>query len=215
MKEYDLFAAVGGVDDRFLEELEETPARRLPRHFGLIAVIIALFLTACAAPAVIQTFDKVRSGKRAEEGGGYQIYRYSAGSKTEEEPYFVFSGVSLEVDTAPDAPDTIETRYLPLELLEYCRMEEYSETETELSVMLSMKVPEYDRAYGICYRQYVLPKDGNVQIEGILDSMEWEESTKTYGDVTAMEFHGLASYRNSDGDLLFYNGNWVALILTK
>ena len=85
MKEYDLFAAVGGVDDRFLEELEQTPARRLPRHFGLIAALIALLLTACAAPAVIQSFDKVRSGKRAEEGGGYQIRRYSAGSKTEED----------------------------------------------------------------------------------------------------------------------------------
>lgn len=215
MKEHDLLAAVGGVDDRFLEELEQTPARRLPRHFGLIAALIALLLTACAAPAVIQSFDKVRSGKRAEEGGGYQIRRYSAGSKTEEDSYFVFTGVSLEVDVAPDAPDTIETRYLPLELLEYCRMEEYSETETELSVMLSMKVPEYDRAYGICYRQYVLPKDGNVQIEGILDSLEWEASTKTYGDVTAMEFQGLASYRNSDGDLLLYDGNYLALILTK
>ena len=52
MKEETLFDAIGAVEDRFLKELEEIPVRRLPKHFGLAAALIALLLTAATGIAV-------------------------------------------------------------------------------------------------------------------------------------------------------------------
>ena len=57
MNEQTLFTAIGTVDDAYLLELDQPKVRRLPRHFGLIAAMLALLLTACAAPAILQHFD--------------------------------------------------------------------------------------------------------------------------------------------------------------
>lgn len=215
MNEHDLFAAVGGTEDRFLAELEESRLRRLPRHFGLIAAMLALLLTACAAPVVIRSFDKVTGGDRAETGSGFQITEYSSGSRKSVKSYFVPSGVELEVTVDPEAPQEIEEHFLPLKFLEYCQVESYTDTENEFSLSLSMKVPRYGRAYGIFYRQYVLPEDGHVHLQDILDSKGWERSFQTYGDVNALEFEGHGSYEDSDGGRLLYDGNHVARIYTK
>ena len=56
MDELDIFAAIGGVDEKLLTEAP----RRLPRRWGLIAAVLALaVLTACAAPVVIRSFTAV------------------------------------------------------------------------------------------------------------------------------------------------------------
>lgn len=215
MNEYDIFAAIGGVEDTFLAELEESRIRRLPRHSGLIAAMLALLLTACAAPVVIRSFDKVTGGSRAETGSGFQIVEYSSGSRKPTKSYFVPSGVELEVTVAPEAPQKIEEHFLPLKILEYCEVESYTDAQTEFSLSLSMKVPRFGRAYGIFYRQYVLPADGHVQLQDILDSREWERSFQTYGDINALEFEGNGRYEDSDGSTLLYDGNHVARIYTK
>ena len=71
MDELDIFAAIGGVDEKLLTEAP----RRLPRRWGLIAAVLALaVLTACAAPVVIRSFTAV-SGGVAEQTGKYYEQR--------------------------------------------------------------------------------------------------------------------------------------------
>lgn len=196
MKEYDLFAAIGGVDDRFLEELEQTPARRLPRHFGLIAALIALLLTACAAPAVIRNFAAVQGGTIVESERDLDLeamFRERYGDKVEyvgPSKSYRSRTVSLEVDVSADAPETIEEYWLPAKLLECCNVESWSVSDTALSVELSMDTNKNRRVYSICYQQCVLPKEGEAQMEGILGLGSWEKQEMTYGDVSAVVFYG-------------------------
>lgn len=214
MTEHDLFAAIGQAEDPFLLEIEQVPTRRLPRCFGLIAAMLALVLTACAAPAVIRSFDKLLGGQRAQDGDGYHVIKYTSNREILDS-YFVPTGVDLEVEVAPDAPAEIESYFLPVKLLEYCQVESCTDTEEEFSLSLSMQVPRYGRAYGISYRQCVLPKDGNVHIEWVLDALDWEQSFQVYGDMTVLEFSGSGRYEDADGSTLLYEGNHVAKIYTK
>lgn len=213
MNEETLFEAIGAVENRFLEELEEPTVRHLPKHFGLIAALIALLLTACAAPVVIRSFDKVIDGSPAETGPGFQVYVYENGGLTE--TYFRPSGFDLEVNVSPDAPETIMDHYLPLAFLEHSQIESYSNTEQEFSLSLSMRVPRYGRIYGITYFQRVLPKDGIVYLEGVLDHPEWEQALRTFGETKVLELSGKSSYTDQEGNTILYNGNWIALITTK
>lgn len=213
MMEQELFAAIGGAEDRFLQELEKPRGRRLPRQFGLIAAVIALLLTACAAPAVIRSFDKLLGGNRAESGDGLHIVTFEGGRAVEER--FLPTGIDITVEVSEDAPEKIETHYLPLKLLEYAQVESWSDTDGEFSLSLSMKVPRYGRVYGMFYRQYVLPKDGHIHLENLLDSEEWEQSYQSYADVNALVFSGPGRYQDSEGNLLLYNGNWIVTIYTK
>lgn len=213
MNEETLFEAIGDVENRFLEELEEVPLRRLPKRFGLIAALIALLLTACAAPVVIRNFDKVIDGSPAETGPGFHVYVYENGNLTE--TYFRPSGFDLEVNVSPDAPDKIMEHYLPLAFLEHSQIESYSDTEQEFSLSLSMKIPRYGRVYGITYFQRTLPKDGIAYIEGVLDHPDWEQIMRTFGETKVMEISGKDAYTDADGNTICYNGNWIAQITTK
>ena len=212
MNEETLFEAIGAVENRFLEELEEPPIRHLPKHFGLIAALIALLLTACAAPVVIRTFDKVINGSPSENDQ-YFVHRYENGNLTE--TFYRPSGLDLEVDIAPDAPKKITEHYLPLEFLDHCQIESYSDTEQEFYLSLSMKIPRYGRVYGITYFQRILPKDGIVYIKEALDYPMWEQSLRTFGETKVLEISGKDAYTDADGNTICYNGNWIALITTK
>ena len=197
MKEETLFEAIGAVEDRFLEELDAIPLRRLPKHFGLIAALIALLLTACAAPVVIRTFDKVINGSPSENDQ-YFVHRYENGNLTE--TFYRPSGLDLEVDIAPDAPEKITEHYLPLEFLDHCQIESYSDTEQEFYLSLSMKIPRYGRVYGITYFQRILPKDGIVYIKEALDYPMWEQSLRTFGETKVLEISGKDAYTDADGN---------------
>lgn len=213
MNEHDLFTAIAGAEDDFLLELEQPQVRRLPKHFALIAAMLALILTACAAPVVIRSFDKVQDGAPADNGEGYRFHVYTTQKGvTTESTVFIPSDVDLEVSVDPDAPAVIETHYLPLKLLDYCDIESYTDTEKEFSLGLSMKVPRYGRAYGLFYRQYALPEDGNIILPDIfgVDTHEKEKSFQTYGEVTVLEFSGNSHYEDADGSTLLYDGNKVA-----
>ena len=213
MNEQTLFEAIGAVEDRFLEELEAPPAPHLSKHFVLIAALIALLLTACAAPVVIRSFDKVTSGNRSETGFGYLVHTYENGALTE--TYFLPSGLDLEIEVSPDAPETIMEHYLPLAFLEHSQIESYSDTDQEFSLSLSMKIPRYGRVYGITYFQKILPSDGIVYIEDVLGHREWKQSLRTFGETKVLELSGDSSYTDADGNTICYDGNWIALIYTK
>ena len=213
MKEETLFEAIGAVEDRYLEELEASPVQRLPKHFGLVAALIALLLTACAAPVVIRSFDKVISGSRSETGFGYLVRTYENGALTE--THFLPSGLDLEVEVSPDAPETIMEHYLPLAFLEHSQIESYSDTDQEFSLSLSMKIPRYGRVYGITYFQRILPKDGLVYLEDVMDDDEWRQTMRTFGDTKVMEISGHDAYTDAEGNTICYRGNWIAHITTK
>lgn len=202
MNEHDLFRAIGGTNDVFLQEIDQPPVRRIPKHMGLIAALLALVLTACAAPVVIRSFDKVQSGSRSQDGNGYTIHVYKGGSKTSERVYFTSSDVELEVERNANAPGTIEEYSMPLKLLDYCDVESYTDTGTLFAVSFSMSSTEQEKGCGILYRQYVIPADGTVVAENFLGSEEWEREEKNYGDMKVLEFHGYGALRNTSGNIV-------------
>lgn len=224
-REEALFAAIGGVEDCFLEEMEQHSVRHLPRRFLLVCAILVLLLTACTAPAVLRAFDRLENGSISGNGRGYSIHFYSrtSGSRVwKEEEAFVPSDVELEVSVDPDAPEKIEACYLPLKLLDYCQIESYISTDEEFSLTLSMKVPGNHRAQGIFYRQYPLPKDGHMVIPDIfgpelgfdLAGEELEQKLQTYGDITVLEFSGKLLYKDENGKNIT-RGNTIAYYYTK
>lgn len=199
MNEYDLFDAIGGAEDGFLEELEQCKILRLPKHFGLIAAMLALLLTACAAPVVIRSFDKLQEGSRAETGSGYYYKEYSPGAGAAGEWQFQPTGLEVTVEVDPGAPRVIEEYGLPLEFLEYFQVEICTATDTEFLLGLSIEAQEHGRIYGASYKQYALPEDGKIQIEDVFSAPDvWEQSFRNYGDVEVMEVFGKGAYRNSE-----------------
>lgn len=199
MNEHDLFEAIGGADDAYLQEIDQTNSRRLPRHFGLIAAVLALVLTACAAPVVARSFDKVKRGEivTSPKDYAYISEKDRDGNVTKTATMYHSGSVVLDVAIDEDAPDTVEEYWLPLKLLDYCRAESYTADDTAFSAEFSMDTIKNKRAYGISYRQCVLPKDGHIELDGILGTADgisgagmWEQCEKAYGDVTTLEFTG-------------------------
>lgn len=198
MDEHTLFTAIGNVEDTYLLELEQPKRLHLPKHFGLIAAMLALLLTACAAPAILQHFDALQSG-----GIVNNEYTVTWDELWENpEAHFVDGDyiilhpntVALDVTVAEDAPETLTQPCLPLALLDYTSIETCTQTETSLSLELSAKVPRYGHIRGILYQQHVLPKDGSIEIENFVDAGIMKENMKTYGDISALEIEGSTCY---------------------
>lgn len=209
MKEQELFAAIGTVEVCFLEELEQPKVRRLPRRFGLVAALIALVLTACAAPAVVRNLSVLKEASivRTEEdidleqlhkerhGDSVKIYGPSV--------VYMSETVTMEVETAEQLPQTMETYYLPVKLLEVCRVEDWNVDDTVLRVELSMETTNLRdlrsnpyvyrqpmQVYGLVYQQQLLPEDGKVTSEGVLGIGMWDQHETVYGEIAAVGFDG-------------------------
>lgn len=197
MNNQDLLAAIGHVPEEYLPELEASPVRRLPKRFGLIAATVALLLTACAAPVIARSFDKVESAERSDTGNGCEVYVMVGGSRQWKYDGFRSHDAEVQVSTNPDAPQFLETQYFPTKLLDYCTPEECTISDTSLFMELSMKVPRYGKIYGIQYQQHVIPGDGTVTVPYILgDTRFMEQENRTYADVEALIFCGDITYKN-------------------
>lgn len=209
MKEYQLFEAIDGVEDRFLQELEESPVRHLPRRFGLAAALIALMLTACAAPVVARNLSALKEASivRTEEDIDFeQLHKEQHGGSVEimgPSVLYMSEKVALEVETADELPQTMETYYLPVKLMELCQVENWEVSDTVLTVELSIETknlkdgrpngPVYRQpmqAYGLVYQQQLLPEDGKVESEGVLGKGMWDQMERTFGDISVVEFSG-------------------------
>ena len=59
MNEYDLFDAMGGIDDDLLLRAEHRPVRKIPIRRALIAAaaVMLLAVTAIATPAIREWFS--------------------------------------------------------------------------------------------------------------------------------------------------------------
>lgn len=197
MNNHELFSIIGSVEDAYLLELEQPQRRCLPRHFGLIAALITLLLTACAAPVITRSFDKVESAERSGTGNGCEVYVMVNGSRQWKYDGFRSSDAEVQVTAEPDAPKNLDTQYFPVQLLEYCTPEQCNITDTSLFMELSMKVPRYGKIYGIQYQQHVIPEDGNVIVPYILeDTVFMEQESRVYADVEALVFCGDITYEN-------------------
>lgn len=202
MNEYDLYRAIGDTDEKFLRECEQTSVRRRPRHFAVIAAVVALMLTACAAPAVIRTYDALKNGTITQADKMYP-------------PYNVYD-VEVEIAIFPDAPTSIEEIYLPTGMLEYLDGSSYTLSdwafslrcyagggqETELFFLQNAFSEEERYENSLLVAKYFFHE---VAVPEIVQ--------KTYGDIRAWEYlfdlytsGGYYSFRNvlwSDG-IYFY-----------
>lgn len=198
MDRYDLLAAIGHVPEEYLPEPEAPGVRRLPRRFGLIAATVALLLTACAAPVIIRSFDKVESAERSNTGNGCEVYVMVGGSRQWKYDGFRSYDAEIQVSVDADAPETIETHYFPQQLLNFCTPQDCQVTETGIAATFSMKVPRYGTVYDIRYEQHTVPSDGKVNVPKILGYSYLEQTSRTFGSVEALVFHGDMSYPLSE-----------------
>lgn len=211
MTEHELFHAIGAADEKYLLELEQPRVRRLPRQAGLIAAVFALVLTACAAPELIRSFDKLENGDIMES---YSVQLYNDHGDVRKTLTFSKT-VSLEVQVDPNAPDTIEEYAIPLTILEYCTIEDYTISDSIFSLELSTNIPKYGTVYGGVYQQRVLPSDGKIEVDDFLESGIWNPVNKTYGDISVLELNGDTSYRMSDGTPLYSEKGTVVQGFTR
>lgn len=203
MTNQDLYRAIGEAEDSYLLECEQSAGRRVPRRFGIIAAVVALMLTACAAPVIVQTYDKIRTGEQTITEPDYVIYVYENGSKKPTYIYYRSTDAEVEVSVNEDAPEKIETLYIPEKLLEYAVPEFYEQTDTAFTLTLSAPIPSLGRIACVQYRQYALNEDGGVKVPEILGIMKCEKTTKTYGKVTVLEFFYRGPYeRTAEGEMV-------------
>ena len=114
MTREDLFAAIGEVSEARLEKCESTTKRggkRILLRCGLAAAVVAaLAATVFAIPAVR---NALFGGKaEMEQTGGIYGTEYGVEDRYYDDSY----AVRLDIAVSPDAPDTIETYYIPMEL---------------------------------------------------------------------------------------------------
>lgn len=198
MTEQDLFAAIGQAEDRFLPEFREERCRRLPRHFGLIAAVLALIFTACAAPVVIRSFDKLQNGRVVASEHDkiwayYTVYTKDGTILKEKETTLYESGdLEIQVEAAEDAPKTIEQYRLPMKLFDLYEAVDYSLEDGLLRVEFQGTAPQNEILIGIEYRQYALPADGTITVEDFFSPGPMEETVKTYADITVLQYSGYA-----------------------
>ena len=198
-----LFEAIGAVEEVFLQELEQRETKGLPKRIVVLAAALALALTACAAPVILQNFKALKNGHIAlseEDLVFEEVWTDRDGHlmKFDSDRYYMSGSVCIEVSVWEDAPEKLENYRIPEALLDYCTAEHLEKDDTSLSLELSMNIPRYGKIHGIRYRQQVLAQDGTMEIEGILPSGLWEQERKIYGDWTVLEYTGSYDYETEE-----------------
>lgn len=116
MKKEDLFAAIGEVSESRLGKYEKSPkrgTRRLLLRCGLAAaVVVVLAVTVFAIPAVRNAL--FGGNAELEQIGGVYGSEYGVEDRTYDDVYNIW----LDIAVSPDAPQTIQEHYLPMELAE-------------------------------------------------------------------------------------------------
>ena len=129
-----LFAAIGEGSEARLEKCESTTKRggkRILLRCGLAAAVVAaLAATVFAIPAVR---NALFGGKaEMEQTGGIYGAEYGVEDRYYDDSY----AVRLDIAVSPDAPDTIETYYIPMELEKNGR---YAKAAMRLRITLTFR----------------------------------------------------------------------------
>lgn len=196
MSENELYRAIGDADEAFLRECEDQLARRVPRHFGLIAAMLVLLLTACA-PAAIQAFHALKEATVTQTG--HETIAFDITPDTLEADHYE---LRLDVEIGGNIPETVENYYIPEAIEKYSRNSYWTGLyNTGYTVYFSM---DNDPLQSCFYSQRVLSgylQDGGVLLKSISSAQyPLEASTKIYREVTALEvFSGGIAATSEDG----------------
>ena len=215
MTNHDLYRAIGEADETFLLECEQSLPRRSPRHLGIIAALIALMLTACAAPVIARNFSALKKGNIVPGEHDRSIPIAFLNNEVLETAHIWESGsMALQVDRAKDAPSTIEEYYIPAELTDICTVESCTVDDTCLQMEFSRKGLKGTTLYDILYRQYVIPDNGELTVECFLDASSYTQTEKTFGDISFLELSGYLDFDKVAGYFegrKYYNNDQVSL----
>lgn len=196
MTEHELYRTIGNVDEAFLLECEKRPVRRVPKRFGLIAAVIALMLTACAAPGIVRNFKALKKGNIVQ-GMFDQVVPIEIlgdGTVLKSATISTSGSMALQVERAKGAPSTIKEYYIPTDLIDRYTVESCAVDDTCLMMEFSGKGIKGRELYDILYRQYVIPESGYITIDCFSDAGMFMQSQKTVGDTVCIEVSGSASF---------------------
>lgn len=201
MTNQDLYRAIGDAEDTFLLECEEPIVRPIPKRFGIIAALVALMLTACAAPAIARNFQALQAGNIIPGKFDHTIPVEILGNGTvvKTEAVSTSGSMALQIDRSDDAPNTLEEYYIPAELTDLCTIESCTIDETCLKMEFSRKGPKGSTLYDILYRQYVIPESEEITIDRFLDQGIYTQTAKTIGDTSFIELRGAVPFDKVTG----------------
>ena len=211
MTELDLLQAVGGIQESYLQVAERTASSaRTGRglwRLGLAAAILSM-LSLTAAAVQLFSGTVLRSEKPYEYISIYGENHITAIGDYE---------VRLQLAPAEDAPNTLQTTYLPAALMEdypsgWCVMGDYG-------LRYWNRFRMRDGTYAnIRYEQYVLPvpKDGTYGAPcRCIPGARVESSVTEYGGIPVLEliFQGEAYPQGGSRQLYWTDGNYIFYLM--
>lgn len=205
MTREDLFAAIGEVGDTRLEKLEyvsKRGGRSILLRCGLAAAVVTILATAVFA---------IPAARNALFGGKAELTQTGGIYGAEGRHYDDIYAVRLNVEASPDAPDTIERYYLPMELAESWSLCDGSNVLADAAYFAW---DNYDLGiYAIFSQQSAKHYDSSSPFDRINVSADTEvaETTVEHNGRTLYRFEVAPSETNAHGEVYFYwsDGDYI------
>lgn len=185
MNELDLFAAIGEIDDDLL--LPARQPRTLRRVWLIAAVLTALIITACAAPAIL---GAIQTGELEYIGEFFSEFQHFD-SRDDTHSTLQYSeseyAIEIEIEAAENIPDTIETVYLPAEIPENWQGQEVVINSARMTLTAHWDIISDTGYKPVIYQQWPLdPEDKSIQVFAD-PGAEVETCQHTIGKLSVLE----------------------------